>query len=107
MSPDSPHHPSYFQYRLKPLSLKPLSKVHIYTERYSSISVGRQQTASGMKLGKVKTEMLHVSYFTERGKAELAILREPASTGRSKADPSLHLDTAKQTFTGADQESST
>lgn len=76
--------------------MKTLSKVLIYTKQDSSISVGRQQPASGMKLRKLKTEMFHVSHFTEGDKAELAVLREPASTGTSVADPSLHLDTVKQ-----------
>ena len=76
--------------------MKTLSKLHFYAEQDSSISVGCQQTASGMKLRKLKPEMLRVSHFTERDKAELAILREPVSTGTSVADPSLHLGTVKQ-----------
>lgn len=50
-----------------------------------------------MKLRKLKTETLHVCHCTERDEAELAILREPAPTGTSEADPSLHLDSGKQT----------
>lgn len=79
--------------------------VRIYTEQDS---VKCQPTASRMKLGKLKTEMLHhVSHFTEKDTAELAIPRESASTGTSVADHSFHWDTAEQTFTGKDKESST
>jgi len=77
--------------------LKTLSKVHIYTEQDSSISAGCQHTLSGTKLRKLKTEMLDVSHVTEGDRVELAILREPPSTGASVADPSLHLDTVDQT----------
>lgn len=49
-----------------------------------------------MKLRKLKTKMLHLSHFRERDKAELAILRDPATTWTRVADPGLHLSTVKQ-----------